>query len=154
VGTLRRCRSKTCEGMNGAKIQSLQKRSLMQTTINPAYEARILKLRLPEQDSLKNDAERCSADPASLASIGRGVGQQVRIRRRDDSRFVAVFTVNQANPDSGGRRDVVRTGLTGRERLGDGAELEEATVEASVLDPPGAATGVRFFEVADDTKDQ
>ena len=99
----------------------------MQRTItSAAYDARILKLRLPEQDLLKDNAERCSADPASLASIGRAVGQQVRIKRRDDARFVAVYTVNQSNPDSPGRADVVRTGLTGRERLGDGGELEEA----------------------------
>jgi len=126
----------------------------MRMATRAAYDARILKLRLPEQDSLKNDAERCSADPASLTSIGRAVGQQVRIRRRDDPRFVAVFTINQTNPDSPGRRDVVRTGLTGRERLGDGPELEEATVEAGVLDPPSESTGVSFFEVADDTEDQ
>jgi phage replication-related protein YjqB (UPF0714/DUF867 family) len=119
-----------------------------------AYDARILKLRLPEQDALKDNAERCSADPASLASIGRAVGQQVRIKRRDDARFVAVYTVNQSNPDSPGRADVVRTGLTGRERLGDGGELEEATVEATVLDAPGESTGVRFIEVAEDTGDQ
>ena len=123
----------------------------MHTTTNAAYDARILKLRLPEQDSLQNDAERCSADPSSLANIGRAVGQQVRIRRRDDSRFVAVFTVNQANPDSPGRPDVVRTGLTGRERLGVGAELEESAVEAGVLDAPGESTGVKFFELAEDT---
>jgi len=126
----------------------------MHTTKNAAFDARILKLRLPEQDSLKNDAERCSADPASLVSIGRAVGQQVRIRRRDDTRFVAVFTVNQGNPDSPGRPDVVRTGLTGRERLGDGAELEEATVEAGVLDAPGDSTGVKFFELAKDSGNQ
>ncbi len=42
-----------------------------------AYDARILKLRLPEQDSLKKAAERCSADPVSLTNIGRAVGQQV-----------------------------------------------------------------------------
>jgi phage replication-related protein YjqB (UPF0714/DUF867 family) len=126
----------------------------MHTTTNAAYDARILKLRLPEQDSLQNDAERCSADPASLANIGRAVGQQVRIRRRDDSRFVAVFTVNQANPDSPGRPDVVRTGLTGRERLGDGAEFEESAVEAGVLDAPGECTGVKFFELAEDTGHQ
>jgi phage replication-related protein YjqB (UPF0714/DUF867 family) len=126
----------------------------MHTATNAAYDARILKLRLPEQDSLQNDAERCSADPVSLANIGRAVGQQVRIRRRDDSRFIAVFTVNQANPDSPGRPDVVRTGLTGRERLGDGAELEETTVEAGVLDAPGGSTGVKFFELADDTGHQ
>jgi len=126
----------------------------MHTTQNAAYDARILKLRLPEQDSLQNDAERCSADPASLANIGRAVGQQIRIRRRDDSRFVAVFTVDQANPDSPGRPHVVRTGLTGRERLGDGAELEESAVEAEVLDAPGESTGVKFFELAEDARHQ
>ncbi len=80
---------------------------MQRTTSTAAYDARILKLRLPEQDSLKNEAERCSADPAGLVGIDRAVGQQVRIRRRDDSRFVAVFTVNQANPGSPGHLDVV-----------------------------------------------
>ena len=41
------------------------------------YDAQILKLRLPEQDEL-NDAERCSADPAALNSIGRTVGHQAQ----------------------------------------------------------------------------
>ena len=118
-----------------------------------AYDARILKLRLPEQDSLKNDAERCSADPVSLASIGRAVGQQVRIKRRDDLRFVAVYTVYQPNPDDPSRADDVRTGLTGRERLGNGDELGQATVEAAVVDAPGQSTGVRFVELAEDTGD-
>jgi hypothetical protein len=45
------------------------------------YNARILKLELPEQDTLKNDAERCSADAGMLQSIGRDVGHQVRIKR-------------------------------------------------------------------------
>ena len=54
------------------------------------YDAQILKLRLPEQDALKNDAERCSADPVVLNSIGRAVGHQVRIKRKDDPRFFAL----------------------------------------------------------------
>ena len=68
---------------------------MQRTTATATYHARILKLRLPEQDSLKDAAERCSADPVSLASIGRAVGQQVRIKRTDD--FVAAYTVNQPN---------------------------------------------------------
>jgi hypothetical protein len=60
---------------------------MQRMTSTAAYDGRILKLRLPEQDLLKNDAERCSADPAGMASIGCAVGRQVRIRRRDDSRF-------------------------------------------------------------------
>ena len=62
------------------------------------YDAQILKLRLPEQDALKNDAERCSADPRALHSVGRTVGQQVRITRQDDPRFIALYTFKQANP--------------------------------------------------------
>jgi hypothetical protein len=53
------------------------------------YTAKILKLRLPEQDELKNETERCSADPVMLESIGRSIGQQVRIKR-DGSDFVAL----------------------------------------------------------------
>src|SRR6266446_5498895 len=110
----------------GERTRRTSGSQMQRTTSTAAYDARILKLRLPEQDSLKND----------------------------DSRFVAVFTVNQANPGSPGHLDVVRTGLTGRERLGNGAELEEVTVEAGVLDAPGESTGVRFFEVAEDTEGQ
>src|SRR5262245_57714497 len=111
-----------------------------------AYDARILKIRLPEQDSLKKSAERCSADPVSLTNIGRAVGQQVRIKRRDDPRFVAVYTVNQPNPDDPSRADIVRAGRGGRERLGTSGELD-AIVEATVLD-------ARFFEVARNAGDQ
>jgi hypothetical protein len=83
------------------------------------YAAQIRQLRLPEQDDLKNESERCSADPVTLKSIGRSVGQQVRIKRSDDCRFVALFTVKQANPDDDvgdpKRANVVRTGQTGRD---------------------------------------
>ncbi len=84
---------------------------MQHTSTAAAYDARILKLRLPEQDSLKKAAERCSADPVSLTNIGRAVGQQVRIKRGDDPRFVAVYTVNQRNPDDPSRADIVRAGL-------------------------------------------
>jgi hypothetical protein len=36
-----------------------------------------------------------------------------------------------------------------RERLGDGAELEEAAVESEVLDAPGESTGIKFFDLAE-----
>jgi phage replication-related protein YjqB (UPF0714/DUF867 family) len=125
----------------------------MQRTITAAaYDARILKLRLPEQDSLKDEAERCSADPGGLASIGREVGQQVRIRRTDVDDFVAAYTVRQANPDDPSRADVIRTGLAGRQRLGTDGEMHQAVVEARVVDAAG--NGVSFFEEADDPVDQ
>ena len=58
-----------------------------------------------EQNALKNAPERCSADPGMLETISRAVGQQVRIERKDDSRFVALHTVSQVNPDAGLRDD-------------------------------------------------
>jgi len=120
------------------------------------YAARILKLRLPEQDELKNAPERCSADPVMLETIGRSVGEQVRIKRKDDPRFFALYTIKQANPDvdvrDHRRADVVRAGQAGRERLGTAADIE-ATVQARVVDDapqPGEPDGTRFFETADD----
>jgi phage replication-related protein YjqB (UPF0714/DUF867 family) len=123
------------------------------------YDAQILKLDLPEQEALKNDAERCSADPAMLESIGRAVGHQVRIRAADPG-FVALFTVRQANPQGDlstpSRANVVRTGQAGRERLGTDAEMK-AVVQARVVDSPplfGEPEGVRFFEEAEDDGEQ
>ena len=120
------------------------------------YAARILKLRLPEQDALKNASERCSADPGMLESIGRSLGQQVRIKRKDDPRFFALYTVKQANPEADLndrlRLSIVRTGQAGRKRLGTAAGIE-ATVQARVVDAapqPGEPDGTRFFEIADD----
>jgi phage replication-related protein YjqB (UPF0714/DUF867 family) len=118
-------------------------------SLSPEFEARILKLRLPEQDALKNAPERCSADPVMLESIGRCIGQQVRIRRRDDPRFAALFTAKQANPDVRGRANVIRAGLTGRQRLGSAKEMP-AIVQAQVVDPGPQPDGVSFFEVAHD----
>src|SRR6516162_6736074 len=91
---------------------------MQHTSKAAAYDARILKLRLPQQDSLKKAAERCSADPVSLTNIGRAVGQQVRIKRGDEPRFVAIDTVNQRNTDDPSRADIVHARLAGRERLG------------------------------------
>lgn len=122
-----------------------------------AYDARILKLRLPEQDKIKNASERCSADLTTLSTIGRELGQQVRIKRRDDARFVALYTVKQANPDAGAASaDVVRAGQTARARLGTTATMA-ATVQARVVDvppQPDEPVEVRFFELARDCDQQ
>ncbi|HYT54601.1 MAG TPA: poly-gamma-glutamate hydrolase family protein [Verrucomicrobiae bacterium] len=124
------------------------------------YAARILKLRLPEQNALKNTPERCSADPVKLETIGRSVGEQVRIKRKDDPRFFALYTIKQANPDADlrdhRRTDVVRAGQAGRERLGTSAAIE-ATVQANVVDAvpqPAEPDGTKFFEIADDDEKQ
>ena len=116
------------------------------------YSAQILKLRVPEQDDLKNESELCSANPATLKSIGRSLGQQVRISR-DNTNFVALFTVKQANPAADlsdpELANVVRTGQTGRERLGT-AEQMRGVVQAKVVDDGPQPAGVSFFELADD----
>jgi len=120
------------------------------------YDAQISQLRLPEQDVLKNDAERCSADPRAMNALGRAIGHQVRITRKDDSRFVALYTVKQANPETDlndpARATVLRTGLLGRKRLGKTTEMK-AVVRAEVVDPPplpDEPNRVRFFEAAED----
>jgi phage replication-related protein YjqB (UPF0714/DUF867 family) len=127
------------------------------STMPTEYDAQILKLDLPEQDTLKNDAERCSADPRMLQSIGLAVGHQVRITRADNPGFFALYTVAQANPpaDLGdpSRANVVRTGLTGRERLGTPDEMK-AVVQAAVVDSDPLPNGARFFEVAEDDRTQ
>jgi phage replication-related protein YjqB (UPF0714/DUF867 family) len=116
------------------------------------YTAEISKLRLPEQDDLKNESEGCSANPTTLKSIGREIGQQVRITRSNVPNFVAVYTVKQPNPDSDlgdpELASVVRTGQTGRERLGTPEEMG-AIVQAKVVDDAPASRAFRFFELAD-----
>ena len=117
------------------------------------YTAQILKLQLPEQEDLKNASERCSANPATLNSIGRAIGQQVRITRSDSPNFVAVFTVKQANPDDDlgdpELANAVRTGQTGRERLGRTEEMA-AVVQAKVVDDAPGSGNFSFFELIDD----
>jgi hypothetical protein len=120
------------------------------------YNTQILKLDLPEQDMLKNDAERCSANPGMLQSIGSAVGHQVRITRSNDPKFFALYTVTQANPPADlndpSRANMVRTGLTGRERLGTPDEIK-AVVRAAVIDAEPLSIGARFFEsVMDDVE--
>ena len=126
------------------------------------YTAQIRKLRLPEQDELKNESERCSADPVMLESIGRALGQQVRIKRDDPDNpgFVALYTVKKPNPDAGlndqASASVIRTGEAGRKRLGTEAEMA-AIVQAKVVDDAsklGEREGARFFEVAKDNVEQ
>ena len=123
------------------------------------FDARILKLRSPEQDELQNEPERCSADPSMLNSISRSIGQQVRISRKETG-FVALYTVKQANPALDGSGSdavsIVRTGQSGRLRLGTTADME-ATVHSVLLDAapkPNEPIGVRLFDSIDDEQSQ
>ena len=94
-----------------------------------------------------------------LNSIGRLIGQQVRISRKE-SGFVALYTVKQANPTLDGSGadalSIVRTGQSGRLRLGTTADIE-ATVHSVVLDAapkPNEPIGVRLFDAIDDDGSQ
>ena len=116
------------------------------------YIAQILELQLPEQNELKNQSERCSADPTMLKSIDRAIGQQVRITRSGKPNFVAVYTVKQPNPDDDlgdpERANVVRTDPSGRERLGT-TEAMAAIVQAKVVDDAPQSGRASFFELVD-----
>lgn len=95
-----------------------------------AYQASIKKALQDTQQDLIEDGELCSADPDKLATIGRAVGHQVRIRR--SSSEYALYTVRSSRHES--PDDVVRMGAGGRRRLGTDAEFV-ATVHAQVPDP-------------------
>lgn len=88
------------------------------------YAASIVKARSCQTD-LQDHAEHCAVDPHKLATIGRMVGQQVRIRRNVTQ--LGLYTVSEINPES--PDSVVRMGLAGRRRL-DSDEEFAAEVDA------------------------
>jgi hypothetical protein len=81
-----------------------------------------------QQPEISGRRQRCSVDPVTLAAIGRAVGQQVRIVRRDAPEF-ALFTVAQVRPQD--PPGTVCMGQAGRERLGRSDEFD------AVIDPLG-----------------
>jgi phage replication-related protein YjqB (UPF0714/DUF867 family) len=80
-----------------------------------------------ELSDLLKSGEHCTASEAALASIGRAVGQQVRIRTRDQD--FALFTVRAATESN-----VVRVSSSGLARLG-AKQAIDAEVESDALDP-------------------
>jgi len=78
-----------------------------------------VKKALASQADLIEDPEHCSADPETLARIGRGPGQQVRLER--SSSEYALYTVSETRQES--PDNVVRAGAGGRRRLGTSAEF-------------------------------
>lgn len=83
-----------------------------------AYRVSVRKA-LTSQPDLIEDAEHCSADPETLARIGRAPGQQVRLER--SSSQYALYTVSETRQES--PDNVVRAGAGGRQRLGTSAEF-------------------------------
>jgi hypothetical protein len=62
------------------------------------YDAAVRKA-LPDQRDLQDRREHCSADAARLATIGRAVGHQVRVRRSSDA--FGLYTVSEVDPSLG-----------------------------------------------------
>src|SRR5262245_49048230 len=113
------------------------------------YGASIKRALLHEQDDLIDHKEHCSADPEKLATIGRALGHQVRIKRSDSQ--YALYTVSQVRQES--QDDVVRMGETGRKRLGTSSEFT-ATLDSLVPHPTfsdaEARTNNEFVERLED----
>jgi co-chaperonin GroES (HSP10)/phage replication-related protein YjqB (UPF0714/DUF867 family) len=94
-----------------------------------SYEASVKKA-LSSQRDLKRRKEHCSADPKKLATVGRALGHQVRIKRNTTE--YGLYTASQARqerPDN-----IARMGETGRKRLGT-SDAFVATLDSQVAHP-------------------
>ena len=94
------------------------------------YDASVRKALSPQQEDLIKQEEHCSADPEKLATVGRALGHQVRIKRTSSEYgLYTVSAVRQESPDN-----IVRMGKTGRERLGTSDEFA-GTLDSQVPHP-------------------
>jgi phage replication-related protein YjqB (UPF0714/DUF867 family) len=113
------------------------------------YGASIKKALDPQQKDLINHKEHCSADAEKLATVGRALGHQVRIKRNDDEHgLYTVSEVRQENPDN-----IVRMGKGGRERLGTSDEFDgtlDSQVPHATLGDAEAECNGEFVERLDD----
>jgi phage replication-related protein YjqB (UPF0714/DUF867 family) len=83
------------------------------------YDAAVRKA-LPDQQDLQDHREHCSVDAARLATIGRAVGHQVRVRLSSEA--FGLYTVSEVHPEDPDA--TVRIGRRGRERLGTSDEFD------------------------------
>src|SRR6266540_1974056 len=83
------------------------------------YDAAVRKA-LPDQRDLQDRREHCSVDAARLATIGRAVGHQVRVRLSSDA--FGLYTVSEVHPED--PDTTVRMGRRGRQRLGTSDEFD------------------------------
>jgi phage replication-related protein YjqB (UPF0714/DUF867 family) len=113
------------------------------------YVASINRALLPQQNDLRDHKEHCSADPEKLATVGRLLGHQVRIKRNDDE--YGLYTVSEVRREA--QDNVVRMGKSGRERLGTSDEFEgtlDAQVPHATLADAEAERNGEFVERLDD----
>jgi phage replication-related protein YjqB (UPF0714/DUF867 family) len=81
------------------------------------------------QADLKDHREHCAPAARTLASLGSGPGQQVRIHRDDEFALYTVSELLHETTDA-----VVRMGLGGRQRLQTEEEFE-GVLDTKVVDP-------------------
>jgi phage replication-related protein YjqB (UPF0714/DUF867 family) len=94
------------------------------------YDASVKKALTSSQQDLIDHKEHWSADPEKLATVGRALGHQVRIKRNDSEYgLYTVSQVRQENPDN-----IVRMGATGRKRLSTSDEFV-GTLDSQVPHP-------------------
>lgn len=115
------------------------------------YDASIKKALNPEQQDLIDHKEHCSADREKLESVGRLLGHQIRIKRKDDEGEYGLYTVSEVRQEN--QDKIVRMGEGGRERLGRTDEFD-ATLDPQVprhalADAEAKAQG-EFVERLDD----
>src|SRR5215470_5391409 len=114
-----------------------------------SYRASINKALTASQQDLIDRKEHCSADPEKLATVGRALGHQLRIKRNDSQ--YALYTVSQVRQEK--PDNIVRMGDSGRNRLGMSGEFA-AALQSQVPHPTfndaQAAANSEFVERLDD----
>ena len=104
----------------------LQQDSKIETMAS--YNARVKKS-FSEQSTLKKKPEHCSADPDKLATIGRTIGHQIRVKRNENQALFTVSEPRKEQPDN-----ILRMIETARSRLGTTDEFD-AIVDSQVPHP-------------------
>jgi phage replication-related protein YjqB (UPF0714/DUF867 family) len=113
------------------------------------YHASIKKAFDPEQKDLIDHKEHCSADREKLATVGRALGHQVRIKRNDDE--YGLYTISEVPPEN--PNNIVHMGKDGRERLGKSDEFDgtlDSQVPCVTLNDCDAEAQGEFVERLDD----
>src|SRR5262245_22740679 len=95
------------------------------------YDVSIKRAQRPEQQDLIDNREHCSTDPEKLATVGRDLGHQVRIKRNDSE--YALYTVSEVRSE--GPVNIVRMGQGGRERLDPRGEEFGGVLDSQVPHP-------------------
>jgi phage replication-related protein YjqB (UPF0714/DUF867 family) len=93
-----------------------------------------VKKALNSQSTLISKGEHCSADPKKLASIGRAIGHQIRVKRNENE--YTLYTVSETRQET--PATIVRMAREGRARLNPGSDIPDefdAIVDSQVPHP-------------------